>query len=156
MKPVSRQLMLFALIAIVFGCGESTDAFKAARAKTVPASGKITYNGQPLAEAVIVFTPDGGVGVAANAFSNSEGGFVLSAYPGEAGAVPGTYKVTVSKMSPPPDVQTDEASHDAPPSGGPKQKSLIPERYSNPGKSGLEVTIPGDSAGVNNIVLELK
>ncbi|MCA9132245.1 MAG: carboxypeptidase regulatory-like domain-containing protein [Planctomycetales bacterium] len=77
----------------LLGCGEPQRG-----PKLVPASGSITYQGEPVEGATIVFLPQDH-GFAAVTTSDDEGNFSLrtpQASPSD-GAAPGAYKVTIRK-----------------------------------------------------------
>lgn len=144
-----------ALVLPVLGCGGGTDKFKAQRPKTAPASGVVTFNGNPLEGAIIVFAPQQGGTTAASCTSDSRGHFEAKAFPPDAGMVPGSYKVTVTKNAPEPEGPATPASHDQPvkPNNA-KPTSLVPAKYSNPAQTPLTITIP--DSGASDLKLELK
>ncbi len=141
-------------VLLCLGCSGGSDKSKANRPQTAIAKGVVTYNGKPLDDALIVFVPEANDGTAASAVTDSSGGFSMMAFPPESGAVPGKYKVTVSKMIDPPVAQFDESSHDAPPPKTSKPKSLIPIKYSQPHTSNLTAEVPVE--GAEALKLELK
>lgn len=132
------------LLSLFLGCG-SGDAFKDGRPAVVPAAGVVTWNGSPVAKAQIVFVADGG-SYSASGLSAEDGSFQLSAFPPDAGAVPGKYKVMVIKADV-PEIQDENSTELA------RAKPLIPTKYADPNKSGLAVEIP--ESGDQNIKLEL-
>jgi hypothetical protein len=69
------------LFVVTTGCAE----------KKVPASGMITLDGKPLANAIVSFIPEGNRGQPAGATAGSDGQFTV---PG--GMVPGEYKAIVA------------------------------------------------------------
>jgi hypothetical protein len=146
-RPVAVVAVLCCL-----GCGGS-DRSKAKRPKVVPADGVITYQGKPLDGATIVLSPTGDGKTGASAMSDVEGKFQLSAFPPDMGAVPGEYKVGVSKQSvvvmpePPPGMHAEDMPRP------PKPKALIPDKFANPEKSGLKTTVP--EAGSTELKIEL-
>lgn len=88
---------LIGLVAVgaMVGCGGSSADFEA----TAPVSGKITYNGTPVAMAVVTFTPEEQGGNAASGVTDGQGNYVLTTFQAEDGAVPGAYRVTVTKKN---------------------------------------------------------
>jgi hypothetical protein len=146
-----KLVFVVCLLAFV-GCGPAEDKWKKGRLKTVPASGTVTMNGQPVADATVIFAPTSPTGIGSAAKSDSSGKFVLSTYPDEAGAVPGSYMVMVNKIEVPPlpGANAPEVSSAV------YAKHLVPKRYSDPLKSGLKVEIPQGDAGISDIKLELK
>ena len=87
---------------LIAGCGSGAiDKSASKRLKTFPSSGSVKFNGQPVAGATVVFAPDPGgtpTSVAALAMTDASGNFTLQAYPPLKGAVPGKYKVAITKM----------------------------------------------------------
>lgn len=128
-------------VAVLFclGCG-STDKFEKARPATVTAEGSVIYKGKPIPGATIVAAPDEG-GFAAAAVTDSSGKFKLSAFPPKAGAVPGKYSVTITAVEPAPVIELPEGVHEDD-IQRPPAKHLIPQKYSDPTKSGLRLDLP--------------
>jgi hypothetical protein len=120
---------------------------------TVPFSGKVMLDGQPLEGAMLTFmpTPAGQKGTdLASGITSASGDYKLNigASNPKSGALPGTYKVRISRMTTP-----DGKPYD------PKQKGAIPGReslkpeYSDAQKTTLSATIP---AAGGTKVFELK
>ncbi len=120
------------------GCFDSSVA---GRPKLVLVSGTVFYNSQPCADAKVVFMPQGHQ-YAAVGQTNSDGKFELQTFDPKDGAVPGEFKVVVSKFE----------AIDLP-DGGFKETFFLPQRYGNPDKSGLQATVPDD--GVSDLRFEL-
>jgi hypothetical protein len=118
-------LLLFA------GCSDSSVA---GRPKPVQVTGTVFYNSQPCADAKVVFMPQGHQ-YAAVGQTNSDGKFELQTFEPKDGAVPGEFKVVVSKFE----------AVDLP-GGGFKETFFLPQRYRDPDKSGLQATVPADGA----------
>lgn len=148
------QVMVLCGMALLAGCGNGGDKFKAKRPKTVPAAGKLTMQGRPLAEALVVLSPVDQNGVAAMARTDDEGGFILMAFPPDEGAVPGKYEVAVSMPVASTDAPLTPENHDAPPPKPKKPVSLIPDKYQNAKTSGITVTV--EEAGSPELKIELK
>jgi hypothetical protein len=90
-----------ALTVIVAGCGDSPKVPE--WPEPVPASGKVTLNDKPLDQARVLLSPKGSTpGHGASGVTNASGEFTLSTLTpkGEIipGAIPGEYKVTISRM----------------------------------------------------------
>jgi hypothetical protein len=155
-------LSVFAVITAV-GCGG---------ASFVPVTGTVTLDGKPLAGAAVNFTPaTAGQGQVAQGQTDESGKFTLSSV-GGLGAVPGSYKIGVSKLEGAAAGSTlkgdsaKAAAGAAPtgttlsgPGGGPmagppaQPKSAVPAKYVNPDQSGLTAEV---KSGMAPITLELK
>jgi hypothetical protein len=132
--PIRQLLYTLALatIASITGCGSKSDF--------APVHGKVTLDGQPIASGAIMTMPDAGRG-AQGVIKNGQ--FELGTNSATDGAHVGTHKVAVVAQ---------EAGQ-----GGPEGKAgklLLPEKYTNPGSSGLTIEV---KPGVTNTpTLELK
>ncbi len=142
------------------GCSNEDDEWTRQQPATVTADGVVTLDGKPVDGASIVIAPTPPNQHAANAITDGSGRFSLAAFPNKPGAVPGTYKVRVAKTievgAEPVKVDLGEdAAHAASdePSANMTWKSVLPEKYSNPETSGLEVEIP--AGGVSDLKIEL-
>jgi len=151
---------LVAMLCTAFsGCGPGDDGLP----RTVPAKGMITLNGAPVEGASIVFLGDDGSKFA-RAISDAAGRFSADTYETKSGAVPGAYKVTVSKtvtvenaVNNIPKGLEESAEHAGemdPGQGNVSWVNDLPKQYASPVTSGLAVNIPED--GVTDIKLELK
>jgi len=116
-------------LALVLGCGGSDHA------KLAAVSGTVTYKDQPLPTGMIVFYPENGRS-AAGEIVDGEITNVTTYEPGD-GAPVGPVKITVTS------IQVDGEGTQA------KTKSLIPQKYADPSKSGLTATV---NAGEKNVV----
>lgn len=137
--------------ALVVGCGQSGPNIT-----LVPASGKLTANGQPLANVAVGLHGDAPRIV--TGITNASGEFVLGTFKPGDGAPPGRYRVT---LAPGPAQVADEGRpvtmEEALERGGQAQPVQspavqIPEIYRDPKTTPLEVEI---KAGEKNY-LELK
>ena len=119
--------------------------------KTAPVSGTVTLDGQPVAGAVVRFTPDGTRPVMAYGLTQNSGQYRLTTYEKGDGAVPGKYAVTVvfKKTTGPATDPTDPAA--AP--GAAQETWSAPKKYSDPKTSGLWAEV---APGVNRIDLDLR
>lgn len=153
-----NSVFLLGMLALV-GCGSGDDGLP----RTVDASGVIMCDGAPLDGATILIVQDDGK-FYARGMSDSQGRFSLDMYESKPGAVPGTYKATVSKTvtvdkatpSKTPKTLAEDAEHAA--EGDPTQANAswvndLPEKYNNPQTSGLTLTVPDD--GSKNLSLEV-
>ena len=142
----------------VAGCGSDVE-----RADVYKVSGKITLNGAAVPDAGVIFSPRDGQPLATGR-TNTNGEYTLTTYEAGDGAAAGAYDVILSKSAPAETSQ--EVSHEAYASGGalpshsgpqggtPQSQSLLPDRYSKTGESGLEATVTPDGENVFNFTLE--
>lgn len=109
------------------------------RLTVYPANGTVLLNGQPLANATLLFHsefrlegPDGKPAPVPGAYSNAQGEFVVSTYDPGDGLPEGEYRVTVSC-----DDRSGKLVKDSYP-------ELLPASYQDPTHSGLTVSISGE------------
>ncbi len=121
------------------GCGGA--AHDPNRPKTVPVTVVITYQQKPVEGATVSFVAEG-AGHSATALTDASGRAALTTFATGDGAVPGKYRVGVSKVF----IETLQNPNDpgGPPLGS-KQVHGVPQRYNDAAKSGLtaEVTDGG-------------
>jgi hypothetical protein len=126
------------------GCGPDTSHLP----KTVPAEGVVTLDGKPVDGAQVVLVPAADGAHGAFGTTDANGKFALRAFEQKEGAVPGSYKVQVSK--------TVEVRLKGPPvdGGDPVRFDYaVPAKYTGAQTSGLTVTVP--DSGIRDIKLEL-
>jgi hypothetical protein len=110
----------------------------APEAKTVPVTGFISLDGQPLAGVSVQFIPEKGRPAAGT--TGNDGRFRLSTFRANDGALPGRYRVTIA----PRDAGTggkpggSGTDKDKPP------RSAVPPRYSRPETSPLAAEVSPD------------
>ncbi len=137
-------LILVLTNAAWLGCGH-----KGGLEGTIAASGTVTYNGQPVAGATVVFSPVG-PGRAASGLTDGDGRFKLQTLSADDGILPGKYQVAISKteiQNPLTEAETQAyiAQHGEPPQV--TVKEALPAKY----KSGLTSTLSADvTAGEKN------
>jgi hypothetical protein len=145
MFATSRILVLCAvggLIVFSSGCG-------AGGAKPVPVSGKVTVDGQPVANVVVHFIALGDKHVGTGR-TGPDGTYTL-----ENGALPGVNKVYFSVVQElPPGV--DETALAAGTVELPKPASPIPPKYLDPQNPQLEFTVPAGGTKEANFELSSK
>jgi len=135
-------IFLYILLYPTFGC--SYGPFKA---DVQMVQGTILLDGEPLADADVIFHPQDEKGETAGGHTDKQGNFVLTSLYGNIGrgALQGEYHVTVSKLE----------SFAVPLKGGEIEwdaKELLPSVYQDAKKTPLSVTI---QRGKNKIKLEL-
>ncbi len=116
-------------IVMVLGCNKGSQQF-------APVSGKVTLNGQPLANATVSFQPIAKQGIEAGpgstAKTNDKGEFTLKVSTGKLGAVVGKHRVIISSLEAKP-----EEDDSRPRRGGPELDDKVPSRYGPGGKDEL-------------------
>jgi hypothetical protein len=142
-KLIGLSMAMATVVALV-GCGDGGP-------DTGEVTGKVTYDGNPLAGAVVTFHPS--TGALAAATTDTNGVYTLN-------AVVGDHKVSVTKSA------GSDLGGDAQTSGPGEMekmylqakdqmgeaKSEIPEKYADPAKSGLTTTV---SSGTNTFDITL-
>jgi hypothetical protein len=146
LKHVANLWLLACLFSAVPGCGPNTSHLP----KTVPASGVVTLDGKPVDGAQVVIVPAGQGTTGATAVTDANGQFSLRAYPEKDGAIPGEYKVQVSKT-----IQVMLTGPKGSLDGGDPVRFdyAVPGKYTDAKKSGLSVNIP--DTGIKDIKLTL-
>jgi hypothetical protein len=138
------QRILLALVGIValVGCGST-----ASGPATIPVTGEVMLNGQPVAGADVAFMPkvEGPDSASAQAITDDTGRFeVVSLFDqgrtSQAGMLPGAYAVSVTQLEQP-------SSSARPP------RNLLPEKYGSPETSELNAEV--DAQGENHFKFEL-
>jgi hypothetical protein len=149
MKKLAACVGLGLIMVWMGGCGGCRTS------GLVPATGKVIYQGQPLAGANIVAHVRGEN--TAVAVSDADGKFTLT-YNGQNGVPPGAMiPVTVTKVESPYSIAEGERPKTPIPRPGRKAeppRSLIPEKYGDPKAPLLFIDVP--SGGTDKLVLELK
>jgi hypothetical protein len=137
------HLGLFAIpLILLLGCSSAHG--------TASVSGVVTYKNQPVEGATVIMHPkgEGPTAKPAQGKTDSRGHFSVTTYfgPGEqpAGALPGDYAVTVTKI--------DEPQGAFDPHKDPPPKNHLPAKYSTPQQSPLTATI---KPGANRTELKL-
>lgn len=114
-----------ALFFAVAGCGTSGEP-------VYPVSGVIALEGQPLAEALVTFHPEGDERRRLTAMTNAQGRFELTTHTPNDGAAAGAYLVTVEWR------ELVQEGDEKVRTG----RNLLPPRYADPRQSGLRCEVP--------------
>jgi len=140
-------LLTLATLALWAGCQRGSVS------GTVPVRGKVTYRGQPVGGATVMFL-GGPESRPAVAVTDASGEYHLQTLDSD-GALPGQYTVLVTKTDAPPaddrPVSMDEAAKNR---GQPIQpKQLLPAKYADPAKSPLKIEVIAGQANVADLSL---
>lgn len=150
-------ILLAGLLSV--GCGKTAGDIP----PTAPVSGVVLLDGKPVDGAMVVFAPVGGGRYGAYAITDSAGRFELKASEDVKGAVPGKYRVQVTKLvreGAGSQFLVQEDLEHALKAGGASRpgqegqtKNVLPQKYANPETSGIEVTVP--QGGLSNLEIKL-
>jgi len=131
-----------ALVLGVSGCKPGVN-----RPATAPVSGTVTLGGAPIAGATVSFQAVDG-SRSSVAITDASGRYELTTFVRGDGAVPGDYKVAVSKVT--QDVVESAPGKNEPPVGPiPEPKNELPAKYADAAKSGLKATVTSGSNAAN-------
>ncbi|MBI3465045.1 MAG: carboxypeptidase regulatory-like domain-containing protein [Planctomycetes bacterium] len=141
---------LAAACILLSGCGE-TKPYGVA-----PVSGRVTMDGQPLADARVTFFPQRAAGVntaesapEAMGVTDADGHYQLKTVFDDEGAAPGPSRVVISTLK----EEYDPANPEAPPKV--VAKETVPKKYFT-GASQLEFTVPSQGTDSANFDLTSK
>src|SRR5439155_7327733 len=142
----SHHLAAVAVLLFLLGCGGDG-------LRRVPVQGKVTAKGAPVGNATVSFMPaDGTKGEGGIGTTDPAGTFTLiGSRRGDAGVVPGKYKVRVSRYV---DRDGTVLPSDAKQVDYPHAVESVPAPYSAP-NSPLEVTVP-DEGGTVKVEIPVK
>ena len=121
-----KRVSVIALLLLVVGCGQPT----------APVSGRITFDGKPLANATVIFQPlaEPNPGPGSKGKTDADGKYSLQLMVGEtSGAIPGQHKVEITAFE----------GGDLKQSSGPDmvaRKRIVPDEYNT--KSQLTFDVP--------------
>lgn len=136
-------LLVVLCVAGINGCGAGVDL-----EKTVPVSGKLTYQGKALEGYKIVFHPvEERQG--ATAESGAGGAFTMGTNEPGDGAAPGKHRVSVDFIA---EKMEGEPGRETFVKLTPKVK--VPAKFQNPDTSGVEIEVP--ESGSDSLDIDLK
>jgi hypothetical protein len=124
LRFVSCFVLRISCLAVIAGCGSGK----------IPVDGTVLLDGQPLANADVLFMPKSG-GRPATGKTNADGKFKLSTDRPDDGVLPGEYDVGVNAVS---------VTYEKSPDGSEfaeRDTWLAPQRYGKPSTSGLTAKI---------------
>lgn len=139
----SRPGVKLAAVMLLFtcGCGGPADP----RPARVAFEARVIFEGNPVADAVVVLAPRDPSGAAASGTSQSDGLVRFSTFGSQDGVIPGGYAVSVMKtvVEEVAVLDSNDPAYDPLKAGrqAPKTQDLLPARYKNAAKSGLEVEV---------------
>ena len=136
MRNIFLLITIFTAVALT-GCSDG-------KLKTLKVTGTVTYEGKPLADAMVSFSPKTqGQGNPAYGNTDANGRYKLQTHLGVAdgGTTPGEYTVIISKREKNEPLPQSDGPSGTPPPVPPIPKSLIPERYENAATSGFTATV---------------
>jgi hypothetical protein len=117
---------------------------------TVPAAGRITYQGKPLENYRVYLHPADATQRVSSGKTDADGRFTLGTNEEGDGALVGAHKVSVTYVG--PEIQEEPGRETfAPP---PPPSVEVPEKYTQADTSNVTVTIP--EGGDKNLVINLK
>lgn len=133
---MNRISAIIALVPSLFflGCGDGGPGIAGVE-------GTVTLDGQPLADASVVFAPQSGR--PAGAKTDAEGRYELSFSQGRKGAMPGVHRVMISTAA--------DASQTADGQPIPARKETVPAKYN--ASTELEFTVESGKTNVANFNL---
>jgi hypothetical protein len=142
-----RGTLLFLLLLAIFtGCGPQRPA-------TAPVSGRVTFNGKPIATGQIVFYPDNGR--TAMSPIDAEGRYRLTTFKPGDGALLGHHRVTIEAVrvtnagNMPKTIEEEMQGHGFAGNTEAKVEWIVPERYSQLQTTPLTADIASGDNGVN-------
>jgi len=143
-RSLLAPLLGAAMLAAICGCGGE------GHPDLVPVTGKVTYQGQAVQGAQVMFMAAEASSEkrpAAHAQTDAEGRFRLMTFAPGDGAAAGSYKVLITKREEVPDPTQPDSPYKM-------TRDLLPVRYGNPKQSDLKAEVkPGEP---NDFPFDLK
>lgn len=150
-SQVTRVLGL--TLGSILGCGGGgSDKWVAARETVYPVSGIVTYKGEPVDGANVLFH-SATKNLTAHAITDADGEYQMTTYEDDDGAVLGEHAVSVRKTvkEPVPSRLDDDSGSGSGETS--RLQDLLPKVYASPGTTTLKVTVP--EGGSTDTKLEL-
>lgn len=162
---MKKILYSAAVLTLCMGVLASVGCNKKRMKGLVPAQGVVTLNGEPVAEAMIMFTPAqiGTDALAASTMTDSNGKFKMTTVDPGDGVFPGDYSVTVVKDEMQGGLTLEQArlnaqNPDEARKNGSSDEAMVihhlPAKYSDMNTTDLKITIP--SSGQKNLEIALE
>lgn len=149
-----RRALAVLLATLPFaGCGAHRDSHP----ETVPVSGRVTFGGDGVADALVVFYPTTEGTAAAHATTDKNGRFALTSFRSSDGAVPGDYVVLITKQQVLNEMTPEESrayyARTGTPPPLPTYKDLLPKKYGSHETTDLAVEVRNDQENDYEFVL---
>ena len=124
------------------------------RPRLARVTGKVLYNGEPLANATVVFQlADGSAPRRSEGVTEEDGTFSLTTYNTDDGAIIGSNIVTVTKQGGGSGQRVMSAADLADMHGAPPAEDQLPQKFADPKTSGLKYEV---ESGTNEFEIPLK
>jgi hypothetical protein len=140
--------LTMAAVLVLSGCGQRP---KSTRPATYPVRGTVTLNGEPLADAVVMFNSvaqsHGSV-----AITDSNGSYSLTTFVADDGVVPGDYTVAIIKEVPVAPKAGEPGS--SPVAAPPDTKNILPKKYADGATSGFKATVVAGTNAAMDFAME--
>jgi len=146
---ISCCFLMCGLISTFVGCGDAVDPN---RPKTFPAGGQVTHKGQPVEGAIVMFVGANTGARGSIGKTDAAGNFSLTTFDAGDGALPGPYRITISKTIVEEVPERPAATPGAEPINS-VSKEMLPTKYKDPSTSGLLAEIT--DGGENQFVFDL-
>lgn len=135
-----RLLIFVPVMALLAGCGGGPK-----RPSVAKVTGKVSHQGAPLADAVVMFYPqEAGGGRPATGRTDASGMFSLTTFETGDGAVVGRHKVTINAGA-----AESESNDPAALAAAEKARAKLPEKLSTVEKTTLSVEVAADATQNN-------
>ena len=147
-------------VAVVVAIGLAGCSAENTNPRTVKVSGTVIEKGKGVEGASVVFVPTSKEGQAAFGTTDASGKYELMTFVLKDGAVPGTYKVKLSKYDKPAagtqvfkDSDEEQKYYQENPKASQPAKNHLPAKYANDATSGLSHTV-GDKTSTFDIEIK--
>ena len=147
-------------VGVVVAIGLAGCSAENTNPRTVKVSGAVTEKGKAVDGASVVFSPSSKEGQAAFGTTDASGKYELMTFVLKDGAVPGSYKVKLSKYDKPPagtqvfkDTDEEQKFYQENVKASQPAKNHLPTKYANEATSGLSHTV-GDKPSTFDIEIK--
>lgn len=136
--------LVLLMACVVIGCGSTDDQWVKKRETVYPVSGTITFEGEPLEGAVVMFRSTAKP-LTAQAMTDEDGFYELRTYADRDGAVAGEHTVAVRKTQKVANqfaLEEDDSGSSSGPSS--RLQDLLPLEFAVPATSPLKATVKAE------------